>query len=425
MKPRLKALIPFLCMLGISVALMYFIFNIISFPNEIKLTENIEHKLTFNSPFSATIEPNTVNALKVNNKPVESNISVTLSDTLIIESSQAGTAQMTLNAFGMPIKRVTLDIMPALEIVPCGLTVGVEINTDGVMVLGTGIINAEDGGSYSPCEGKLESGDLIMDVNGETLNNKTDLINAVENSESDLELRIKRDDSLLTTRVSPVKSIDYNNQKKIGVWVRDATRGIGTVTYYNPGSNKFGALGHGILDVDTKKLMSVKEGSIMEARIIDIKKGGKGSPGELVGELHSGVTLGQIKINTPYGIYGAMDLMGVSKMTNDKMPIALQDQVHEGPAIIYSNVDSEIKPYDVFIESVNRFSNDETKGMVIRITDPTLLRKTNGIVQGMSGSPIIQNEKIIGAVTHVFVQDPSKGYGIFIENMLRQENNIK
>jgi stage IV sporulation protein B len=422
-KSRLRTLLPFLGMFSISVLLLYFIFNIISFPNEIKLTENIEHKLIFNSPFSATIEPDTVNALKVNNTPVDGNINVTLSDTLIIESSETGKAQMTLNAFGMPIKRVTLDIMPEIEIIPCGLTVGVEINTDGVMVLGTGSIEAEDG-THKPAEGKLESGDLILNANGETLNNKKDLINAVVNSESDLELKIRRDDALLITTVSPVKSI-ADNQKKIGVWVRDATRGIGTITYYNPISNKFGALGHGILDVDTKKLMTVKDGSIMEARITDIKKGGRGSPGELVGELHSDATLGQIKINTPYGIYGTMDLMGVNKISHEKMSIALQNQVREGPAVIYSNVDSEIKKYDIFIESVNRFSNDETKGMVLRITDPALLRKTNGIVQGMSGSPIIQNDRLIGAVTHVFVQDPTKGYGIFIENMLRQENNIE
>ncbi|MDR1913834.1 MAG: SpoIVB peptidase, partial [Clostridiales bacterium] len=136
-------------------------------------------------------------------------------------------------------------------------------------------------------------------------------------------------------------------------------------------------------------------------------------------------TLGEIKINTPFGIYGTMDLLGLSKVTAHKMPIALQDQVREGPAQIFSNVDSDIQPYDVFIESVNRFSNDDTKGLVLRITDPALLRRTNGIVQGMSGSPIIQNDKIVGAVTHVFVQDPSKGYGIFIENMLRQEKKIE
>ena len=414
---------PFIGTLGISAVLIYFIFNIINFPNEINLTENIEHKLSFNSPFSATIESNAVNVLKVNNQPVNGNINVTLRDPLTIESSQTGTAQMTLNAFGMPIKRVTLDILPEIEIVPCGLTVGVEIKTDGVMVLGTGSVKTKEGDTYNPSEGKLESGDLIMNANGETLYNKKDLISAIEKSQSDMELQVKRNNSLMTKTILPVRS-EEDNLNKIGVWVRDSTRGIGTITYYNPVSQKFGALGHGILDVDTKQLMTVREGTIMEARITDIKKGDKGSPGELVGELHSDVTLGSIKINTPYGIYGSMDLMGVNKLVNEKIPIALQDQVHEGPAVIYSNVDSEIKQYDVYIENVNRFSNDETKGMILRITDPALLRKTNGIVQGMSGSPIIQDGKIIGAVTHVFVQDPTKGYGIFIENMLRQENNL-
>jgi len=410
-------------MFGISALLIYFIFNIINFPNEINLTENIEHRLTFNSPFSATIEPDAINVLKVNSQPVEGNIDVNLNGPLTIESTQACKAQMTLNAFGVPIKRVTLDILPQIEVVPCGLTVGVEIKTDGVMVLGTGSVKTANGSTLNPSEGKLESGDLILDANGETLNNKTDLINAVEKSQSDLELKFKRNNALLTTTISPVRSVQ-DNENKIGVWVRDATRGIGTITYYNPISNKFGALGHGILDVDTKKLMTVKDGSIMEARITDIKKGDKGSPGELVGELHADVILGNIIVNTPYGIYGTMDLTGVNKLTNAKMPIALQDQVHEGPAVIYSNVDSEIKQYDVYIESVNRFSNDETKGMILRITDPALLRKTNGIVQGMSGSPIVQDGKLIGAVTHVFVQDPTKGYGIFIENMLQQENNL-
>jgi len=423
MKPRFKSLIPFIGTIGISAVLIYFIFNIINFPNQINLTENIEHKLSFNSPFSATIEADSVNVLKVNDQPVDGNINVTLRDPLTIESSKAGTAQMTLSAFGMPIKRVTLDILPVIEVVPCGLTVGVEIKTDGVMVLGTGSVTTKDGATYNPSVGKLESGDLIVDANGEPLNDKTDLINAVEQSQSDLELKFKRNNTLLTTTISPVKSLQ-DNQNKIGVYVRDATRGIGTITYYNPVSQKFGALGHGILDVDTRQLMSVKEGTIMEAQITDIKKGDKGSPGELIGELHSNVTLGDIKINTPYGIYGSMDLMGVNKLTAQKMPIALQDQVHDGPAVIYSNVDSEIKQYDVYIENVNRFSNDETKGMILRITDPALLRKTNGIVQGMSGSPIVQDGKIIGAVTHVFVQDPTKGYGIFIENMLRQENTI-
>jgi stage IV sporulation protein B len=411
-------------MFAISAVLVYFLFHIINFPNEIKLTENTLHNLKLNSPFSATISTETVSVLKVNNKPIKDNINVSLSNDLVLQSQGSGTAQMTLNAFGLPIKRVTLDIMPEIEIVPCGLTVGVEINTDGIMVLDTGSVKGDDGVSHYPSEGKLMSGDLILDVNGKSLNNKKELIEAVKDSSYELELRVRRDNTLINTRISPIKSIE-DNQNKIGAWVRDATRGIGTVTYYNPVSKTFGALGHGILDVDTKRLMSVKDGTIMEAKITDVKKGGKGSPGELVGELQGGTRLGQVKLNTPFGIYGTIDMVGMSKTSNKRMPIALQDQVHEGPAIIYSNVDTSVKAYDVYIESVNRFSNDDTKGMVIRITDPSLIRKTNGIVQGMSGSPIIQDDKIIGAVTHVFVQDPSKGYGIFIENMLRQEKNIR
>jgi stage IV sporulation protein B len=330
---------------------------------------------------------------------------------------------MTLSAFGLPIKRVQLDILPEIEIVPCGLTVGVHINTDGVLVLGTEKITTGDGQALDPCEGKLLSGDLILNANGESLGDKKDLKAAVEKSEGDLELTVKRNDSLLTTTISPAKSA-ADNQLKIGAWVRDATQGIGTITYFNPQTRVFGALGHGILDVDTKRLMTVKNGVIMEAQITNVKKGGKGDPGELKGVLHSKSSLGEIKANTPYGIYGFIDIAGMSKIGHEKMPVGLQDQVHEGPATIYSDVDDTIKEYDVFIESVNRFTNDETKGMVLRITDQSLLRKTNGIVQGMSGSPIIQDGRIIGAVTHVFVRDPTKGYGIFIENMLKQEKML-
>jgi stage IV sporulation protein B len=420
---KIKTIVPFMGMFSISLAMFYFLFSIVNFPNHIQLSEKTLHNLKFNSPFSAKIESDTIGALKVNSKPVEGDISVDLNGSLTIQSEDPGTAQMTLSAFGLPIKRVQLDILPEIEIVPCGLTVGVRINTDGVLVLGTGKVESEDGSSYNPCEGKLISGDLILNANGEYLSNKNDLQKAVADSTTPIELTVKRDNELITTTVSPAKSAE-DQKNKLGVWVRDATQGIGTITYFNPQTRVFGALGHGILDVDTKKLMTVKDGSIMEANITDVKKGGKGEPGELVGVLQSKSVLGDIKVNTPYGIYGFIDISGMGKITHEKMSIGLQDQVHEGPATIYSDVDDEIKEYDVFIESVNRFSNDETKGMVIRITDPSLLRKTNGIVQGMSGSPIMQDGKIIGAVTHVFVRDPTKGYGIFIENMLKQERTL-
>lgn len=414
-----RLILPFTGIVSMS-AMVYILYLIITFPNQINLVENMPHNLEFNSPFSAEIVPDTVTALKVNSKPVADNINVKLSDGLTIESD-SGTVKMTLNAFGMPIKSVNVDVVPELEIIPCGLTVGVEINTAGVLVVATGTVKGYDGESYSPSEGKLLSGDLIVDVNGKSMTDKDIFIEEIRQSDN-LQIKLMRDNEIVNIEITPVKSA--NESRLIGAWVRDATRGIGTVTYYNPSNNAFGALGHGILDVDTKQLISVRDGKIMEAKITDVKKGSKGSPGELVGELYESTSLGEVKLNTPFGIYGTMDLQGIGKLEKEKKAIALQDQVHEGPAKIYSDVDDEVIEYDVFIESLNRFSNDDTKGLVLRITDPTLLHKTNGIVQGMSGSPIIQNDKVIGAVTHVFVQDPTKGYGIFIENMLKQERKI-
>ncbi len=418
----------FLILLNIFMVgslLIYVSNNFIYFPNKINLTENISHRFNFNLPIEAIIEPETVSALTVNSEPVKDNITVSLGKPLTIEASEAGTAQMTLNAFGFPLKRVTLDVKPPIELVPCGMTIGVRINTDGVMVLGTGYVNGEDGSSKKPAEGKLLSGDLIINANGSQLNNKEDLMDIVEKSDKEIALKVKRDQQLLDYVIEPVKSIE-NKQNKIGVWVRDSTQGIGTITYYNPLTNKFAALGHGILDVDTKKIMSVKDGTIMESDITSVKKGNRGSPGELVGDIKTTRILGEITSNSPFGIYGRIDVASLGKLPSQRMKISLQDEVHEGPATIRSNVEgSEVKDYDVFIESVNRFSTDNTKGMVLKITDPKLIGKTNGIVQGMSGSPIIQDGKIAGAVTHVFVQDPTKGYGIFIENMLNEERKSR
>jgi len=401
-----------------------FFADIIYFPNEINLTENIAHNLKFNLPFTATIEPDTVSALKVNSEPVTENINVSLAKPFTVESGESGTASMTLRAFGFPLKKITLDILPDIEVVPCGMTVGVSIKPPGVMVLGTGSVKADAGLTQSPSEGKLMSGDHILSANGEATNSDEDLQRIIAESDGEIDLKVERDDKIIDARVNGVKSTD-DGANKLGVWVRDSTKGIGTMTFYNPQDNVFGALGHGILDVDTKKLMKVKEGYITQASISSIRKGGKGSPGELTGELDQNEKLGRIKVNTPYGIYGYLDISGLLEIKSEKLPIAMQDQIHEGPAVIYSDVDNSVEKYDVFIESVNRYSSDETKGMVLRITDPALLRKTNGIVQGMSGSPIIQEGKLIGAVTHVFVQEPAKGYGIFIENMLKAAKNVQ
>jgi len=394
--------------------------HIIGFPNEIRLTEDTQHKLAFRVPLQATIYSESLEALKVNHARINEPVTVFLHDPLWIEATGSGTASMTLNAFGFPVKEVTLDVLPTMEVIPCGITVGVRINTNGVMVLGTGAVRDMYGRLHNPSDGILRPGDLILSANGQSLTNKEDLILAIAESDDILTLQVKRDNETLEAVITPIRAASGN---MIGSWVRDSTQGIGTITYFNPETNTFGALGHGIMDVDTKRLMSVRSGYIISARITAIKKGMRGTPGELVGVIEPQNVLGQIRTNSPYGIYGVMEHSPVS---SEPMPVAKQDQIVEGPATIRTNViDNQVRDFEIYIESVNRFSVDDTKGMVIRITDRELLSATNGIVQGMSGSPIMQNGRIIGAVTHVFVQDPTKGYGIFIENMIRQERYVR
>lgn len=308
-----------------------------------------------------------------------------------------------------------------IKVVPCGITIGVKINTNGIVVLGTQKIKTILGESNPP--ENLHVGDLILSANGKYLSNKEDLINEVEISDQ-LDLKIKRNNRVNDIKIKSVKSEDGKN--KIGAWVRDSTQGIGTMTYYNPMTNKFGALGHGITDIDTQQLMSVKCGDINKANGLSVIKGERGNPGEILGDIKYGKKIGNIKLNNEFGIYGTLDLATIrSNIPDEQLSIALKNEIHEGPAYIRSNIeDGNIKNYDVYVESVNRLSIDSSKGMIIRITDRKLLNKTNGIVQGMSGSPIIQDNKLIGAVTHVFVKEPSKGYGIFIENMLKQEELI-
>ena len=240
-------------------------------------------------------------------------------------------------------------------------------------------------------------------------------------------MTIKRDNELLEIYVTPIKS-EIDKSYKIGAWVRDETQGIGTITYYNPKSYTFGALGHGITDIDTRKIIPIKNGKIMKAEITSIKKGQRGIPGELTGAIYDTeeAQLGTIELNTSQGIFGKLDPKKMKAFPKKSFPIAFQNEIHEGKAIILSNISGDkIEEFEIVIQKVSRFQQDISKGMIIKITDPRLLDKTNGIIQGMSGSPIIQDGKLVGAVTHVFVHDPTKGYGIFIENMLKNESNLE
>lgn len=399
-------------------------------PKEIKMMAGRNHDFEFNLPLQAKISSEKIGVLKFNNKPIESNnFQIDLRSPFSVQPTEQATLDVKLKFLGIvPLKTVKVDIISQKELVPCGMTVGVNVSTDGIMVLGTGTVISEDGKEYTPSRGILKTGDLILKVNEKSIENKEELISAIENSNGKvLKMTIKRDNELLEIYVTPIKS-EIDKSYKIGAWVRDETQGIGTITYYNPKSYTFGALGHGITDIDTRKIIPIKNGKIMKAEITSIKKGRRGIPGELTGAIYDTeeAQLGTIELNTSQGIFGKLDPKKMKAFPKKSFPIAFQNEIHEGKAIILSNISGDkIEEFEIVIQKVSRFQQDISKGMIIKITDPRLLDKTNGIIQGMSGSPIIQDGKLVGAVTHVFVHDPTKGYGIFIENMLKNESNLE
>ncbi|MDE6636272.1 MAG: SpoIVB peptidase, partial [Lachnospiraceae bacterium] len=304
------------------------------------------------------------------------------------------------------------------SLLPCGNAVGIHVDTDGLLVLGTGAVTGKDGLEYEPAYRIVNSGDYIRGVDGKRVNTIKQLQKEIQKCENDsVVIDICRNDIDSSISLPIVEGADGVN--RIGVWVREDTQGIGTLTYIAP-DGSFGALGHGITDIDTGVLMKLKEGSIYNTEIIQIIKGGKGNPGEIMGMIleSSAQKIGDITSNTDLGIGGVVDEgYDTSHNKYGYIPIALRQEVEKGPAVILSQLGDEIEEYDIEIIEVKKGSSDN-KGMVIKITDEQLIEKAGGIIQGMSGSPIIQNGKIVGAVTHVFVDDPGKGYGIFIENML-------
>ena len=422
-KKYVKIILPLACIATLIISWCSFARSI---PDEIHMIQGKETLFEGKLPIQADIIEENIGVLSVNNQPVSENIHIDMAKPFTVKSEKQGTAKVELSLMGvLPLKTVQANVIPRTEVVAGGIAVGVSMDTRGIMVLGTGYVNGIENKVYEPAKGILQAGDMILEAEGKTLKNKEDLMYAVEqNGEKPMDFLVDRNGIQQTVAITPVFSQE-DNSCKIGIWVRDSTQGIGTITYFNPETNTFGALGHGVYDVDTRELMQIKNGQITQSSIIDIKKGEKGEPGALTGNVGRDLVLGDIAINTEVGIYGTVEDGKQSYFTGKKLPIALQQDIKEGKASILSNIEGEeVKEYDVEIESVNRYSKNESKGMVIRITDEELLSKTGGIVQGMSGSPILQNGKIVGAVTHVFVNEPTKGYGIFIENMLKAEKAI-
>ena len=334
------------------------------------------------------------------------------------------TSELTVSLFGLPVKKIEMHVQEERVLYPGGENIGAAMNTQGVLVVGTSDLT----GAFSPARlAGLKAGDVITQVNGKPLHSIEELTALVnEGGSRAMPLTVRRGEGELRLTLEP-RQDGATGSYRIGAWVRDSTAGVGTLSFYGQmeegGSLRYGALGHAITDADTQQVLTLSRGELMEADVVDVRKGQSGVPGELKGSfLREHRVLGNIRLNNQFGIYGQLDSAPAHPLYPDGLPIGRKDAVHTGPASILCTVNgTSMKEYAIEIVEVARQSAPAQRSMVLRVTDEQLLEKTGGIVQGMSGSPILQDGRLIGAVTHVFVNDPAMGYGLFIEWMLQQE----
>ena len=347
-------------------------------------------------------------------------IPVSLNQPLIFYANEKNSYEMDVRLFGiLPLKQVQVQVIEGSTVIPAGIPIGIYVKTDGVLVVGTGDFTGYDGGRYSPAQHVLKSGDYILRMNGEDVTGKKMFMNTLQEiGENDLILTVRRGESVFDVKTVPVR--DQAGTYKIGIWIRDNAQGVGTLTYIDDNGG-FGALGHGINDMDTSTLMALSKGTLYHTDIIGVRKGEAGRPGELTGliDYADDHILGVISRNNDKGIFGQCGEKLETAVPFGPVPIALKQETKVGPAKILCSLDGEeAKLYDVQITDITYDREHRNREIVLQITDTELIAETGGIIQGMSGAPILQDGKLVGAVTHVFVQDATKGYGIFIEEMM-------
>lgn len=385
----------------------------ISIPRKIVLFEGGQYSLPKALPVSAKVITADAGA-KVNNEGT----SITL------EADRPGTNELLLDFAGLPAKKVDVEIIKDFKVIPGGQSIGVKLNTLGVLVVGHHLVDTQQG-KKSPGEiANVQVGDIITKINGQEIKKMSDVtpfVQAAGENGEPLRLVINREKATVKATLKPLKDKNEGTYK-LGLYIRDSAAGIGTMTFFDPESKKYGALGHVISDMDTKKPIVVKDGHIVRSTVTSIEKGSNGDPGEKLARFSSNrQIIGNINRNSPFGIFGKLKQEVTNGIADKPIPITLSHEVKEGPAKILTVVDgSEVEEFEVEIVSSIPQKFPATKGMVLKVTDKKLLQKTGGIVQGMSGSPIVQNGKLIGAVTHVFVNDPTSGYGVHIEWMLNE-----
>ena len=352
----------------------------------------------------------------------------TLSNNQTNTINETGKATVKLSLFEKVfVKNVDVDVLPKTTVIPVGSVAGIKLYTNGVLVVGMSEIEGIDNKKYKPYENTgIKEGDTIVKINNVQINSTDELIENVNKSNGkNIKINYIHEQETKECSIIPVET--NKSEYKLGLWVRDSAAGVGTVTFYEPDTKTFGALGHGITDIDTNELINISSGEFITTRILNITKGESGTPGKIQGTIDNQKNIGTISKNTKFGIYGKVD--NISSLNIDKskeMEVALRDEIKTGKAQILCNLDNDMpQMYEVEIEKVYKENNYDNKSMQIKVTDNRLIEKTGGIIQGMSGSPILQNGKFVGAVTHVMVNNPLEGYGVFADIMLKKSKEIE
>lgn len=405
--------------------------NICNFPSELRLLEGQSELLRVGLPIPISIGLDSGGVVKLNGQAASGAVTrLSLAKPLAIESAGPGTVNLEIKLFGfIPVRRIAVSVIPEIKVIPGGHSIGILLRSNGVMVVGLTEVVDESGRTHQPAgDAGIQVGDLVTSINGVAVNDDDTVARIIDEcgrKGRTVDCEVQRGNQTFTCSL-PAILCRETGRYRVGMYIRDGAAGVGTLTFYDPASHRFGALGHVITDADTGRPIPIGDGRIVSASVSGIEQGRRGQPGEKIGTfVQDNESLGTIERNTEYGIVGTMKQAPESPFFPEPIPAALASQVKEGPAEIITVVDGEtLERYSIDIIKVVRQGRPDTKGMVIKVTDQRLLSKTGGIVQGMSGSPIIQNGRLIGAVTHVFVNDPTRGYAVFVEWMLREAGMI-
>ena len=386
----------FFVLIIVLLLILAYVTNITSIPESIILFEN--EQLNFYSILGLKIEETIQVGANVSGKENSNN--------QLMDSKK----QYNLSLLGLNLKTITANIIPETRVVPLGNLIGLKLYTKGVLVVGTSQIKGEDNKTYKPYEqAGITQGDSIIQINGQTVETTQELISCVSKCNGkEIQIEYLRDGQTKQTTLNPVKTEE--NTYKIGLWVRDAVAGVGTATFYNTSTNTVSSLGHGIQDIDTEELVKISEGEFTNAEILEIERGAKEHPGKIEGTIEEKETIGKIYSNTEFGVYGEITNKSVLNIdTIQEVEVASRNEIELGKATVICTLENEErKEYEIEIQKIYINNNENNKSMLVKVTDEKLLEKTGGIIQGMSGSPIIQNGKLIGALTHVLLSDPTK-----------------